>query len=97
MGLLIDFDSAIIRAADPKVADPAAADSDDGVAIVKERVWTVSVRLNCRETANGIFISGNTSVCCHRGPGDLPETFHTSTSPRSRVNFICNFLHLHVL
>ena len=38
MGLLIDFDSAIIRAADPKVAVPAAADGDDGVAIVKECV-----------------------------------------------------------
>ena len=83
MGLLIDFDSAIIQAADPKVAIPATANGNDSVAIVKEHVWTVSVRLNCWETANGIFISGNTSVCCHQGPDDLPKTFHTSTSPQS--------------
>jgi Ser/Thr protein kinase RdoA (MazF antagonist) len=53
VGLLIDFDSAIIRAADSKVTVPVTADGDDGVDIVKECVWTVSVRLNCRETANG--------------------------------------------
>jgi hypothetical protein len=51
-GLLIDFDSAFIR----KAADPK--DGDDGVAIVKERVWTVSVRPNCRETANGFSSQG---------------------------------------
>ena len=61
-GLLIDFDSAIIRAADPKVAVPVAANDDDGktsVTNVKGRVLTVSVRLNCRKPQTDALIALN--------------------------------------